>query len=206
MAELDAVLEWMRAIPWWASYGALFVGSYVEYIVPFIPGDTVIVAGAVLVAVFGWPVMPVFALVMAGTVAGAVTAWYAGRGLDASGRINTLSPRKRRAIGLVLARFERHGPWILALNRFFPGIRGFFFLGAGLVRVPLTQVILWATVGGAVWNALLLMLGWHLGRNLHALERVLTGNGIALGALMVVAIGIVGWKTWREMSEPDPIA
>jgi membrane protein DedA with SNARE-associated domain len=202
--DLPHLLEWMRAIPWWAAYFALFVGSYGEYVVPFVPGDTIVVAGAVLVAVFGWPIAPVYTLITLGAVAGAVTAWYIGRSLDESGRIRTLSPRKQRAIAAVMARFDKYGSAVLAMNRFFPGIRGFFFVAAGITRVPLGRTIAFAAVSGAIWNALLIAIGWHIGSNLSLLERVLTRYGAATGVFVAVAVAFVAWRTWRELREAEP--
>ncbi len=76
---LESVLRTLEAMPPLLGFFTLFLASVIEYVFPPFPGDTVVVAGAGLVAAFGWPLWPVFAAVTAGSVAGSIIAWSAGR-------------------------------------------------------------------------------------------------------------------------------
>lgn len=76
---LEAVLRAIEALPTELGFVALFAGTFLEYVFPPFPGDTVVVAGAALVAAFDWPLWPVFAAVTAGSVGGSTAAWAAGR-------------------------------------------------------------------------------------------------------------------------------
>ena len=138
----------------------LFGAAFIEYVFPPFPGDLLVVLGS-WYAVHGdlsWPA--VYAAVTAGAVAGAwvdhrVGAWLGARLEHSPTAAKLLSPAQ-------LARFEaayrRWGSWLLLLNRFFPGIRGFLFLAAGASGIPLARTLVLggiAAIGFAVLGRLL---------------------------------------------------
>ncbi len=187
--DLTGLLETLRAWPPAWTYAALFAGALVEYVFPPLPGDTVVVAGAVVVGAFGWSLAPVFAVVTAGAVLGAALDFALGRWLLRTGRLGRLGPGKRRAIQGLVERFRRHGAAYLAVNRFLPGVRAFFFLAAGLAGLRWGPVLLWSTVSAVAWNAVLVGLGYGLGANLDALEGLLsTYQGLAWGLIAGVVL------------------
>lgn len=201
--DLTYALEMLQELPPWVAYAALFGGAFGEYVFPPIPGDLIVLAGVLMATVFGWPLIPVFLLVTIGAILGAMAADAGGRALRKSGRVETLGPAKQRALGLVLARFERFGTPVLLLNRFFPGIRGFFFLASGLTGIPRWKVAFWASLGAVLWNTLLVGIGYTLGSNLELLERVIMTNGAVAGTVVALGLAIVAYKTWRAMKEPE---
>lgn len=187
-AWLELVLRW----PPVAVYALLCAGALVEYVVPPFPGDTVVVAGAVLVGAHGWSVGPVWLAVCAGTVAGAALDLALGRHL-AGGPLERLSPRARDAVDTLVAGFRRWGPMLLAVNRFLPGIRPLFFVAAGVAGMRTGPVLGWALVSASLWNALLVALGVALGQRLDRLASVLSQYQLAVGVLIGLwfAVGAV---------------
>jgi membrane protein DedA with SNARE-associated domain len=165
----------------------LFAASFVEYVFPPFPGDTIVLLGA-WYAVHGalsWPAT--FAAVTAGAVAGAYLDWRLGRALSPA--VESRVVRSRMGAHQ-LARFEaayrRWGGLLLVANRFLPGVRPFLFVAAGAVRIPLPRVLLLGGLSAALWNALLLAVGALLARNLDELvgifARYTSAAWIALGA------------------------
>jgi membrane protein DedA with SNARE-associated domain len=202
--DLETVIIALQDVPMWAAYLALFAGAFGEYVFPPVPGDLIVVAGAVLVAVLGWPVLPVFLLVTLGAVLGAVVDYGVGRWIDNTGRLEGLAPKKQKAIALLRDRFARYGAAYLVVNRFLPGIRGFFFVAAGIARLKLGAVALYATLGAVAWNVLLFGLGYGLGRNLETLERVIVRHGTVMGIVVAIVLSVVAYRTWRAVNEEEP--
>jgi membrane protein DedA with SNARE-associated domain len=168
---------------------ALLGGSaLLEYIFPPIPGDTITLFGAVLISGFGWSWIGIIAVILAGSLAGAALTFLLGRRLRARGH-------HRPAVDKLLARFERHGPTYLVVNRFVPGVRALAFLAAGMSHMRTREVFLWGGTSIVLWNGLLIGLGAAVGANLETLERWVreytTGAWIALGA------ALVGFVVWR---------
>ncbi len=178
----------------------LFGAAFVEYLFPPFPGDLLVVLGA-WYAVHGdlsWPA--VFVAVTAGAVFGAwvdhrAGVWLGQRLEHSPMAARLLSPAK-------LARFEatyrRWGFWLLILNRFFPGVRGFIFLAAGASGVPVKRALLLGGISAAVWNGLLLAAGALVARNLDELvalvDRYTKLAGAVIGVILLALLARALWK------------
>lgn len=179
----------------------LFGASFVEYVFPPFPGDTVVLLGAWYASrdLVSWP--GAFAAVTAGAVAGAWVDWHVGRALAP-----TLAARARRRGPLDAARLQRFddayrrwGDLLLVANRFLPGIRAFLFVAAGAARLPLRRVLFLGGLSAALWNVLLLFAGALLVRNADELlalfDRYTAAAWVAMG---LVAAGLTGRALWRR--------
>lgn len=195
--DVQTALDALRSVPRWAAYLFLFGGAFLEYVFPPFPGDTVVLAAAALMAVFGWPFVPVFVVITAGSVVGGGFDYAIGRWMERTGRVEHLGKKKRAAMEWLLRGFEKHGVVYLVLNRLLPGVRALFFIAAGTRRFSVPVVLGLAAVSAVGWNALLVAVGYGVGSNIDALERFATGSGIVTGILVVALIGFVYWKLRR---------
>lgn len=200
LAEAVSTLAQMG--PWFAL-PVLALSALLEYLFPPFPGDTVTLAGAVLARVGGWSYFAVFAALTLGSLAGSCIAWWVGaRGLPEEKLLAWFGGNEKRAGGIhrVLAGYRRHGPAFLVVNRFMPGIRSFFFIGAGMARMPLHAVAFYSAISAAAWNVLLMVAGYYIGNNLAQLQALVTAYmtavWVALG-LVVVAL-LVFWLVRRR--------
>ena len=176
------------------AYLLLGLCSAVEYVFPLFPGDTVTLFGVFLAATAGYSVVLVYASATAGSVAGGLAAYGFGRWI---GRNEARWPRllkgerTRAAIAAAEERFRRHGAAYLMLNRFVPALRAFFFVAAGIVEMPVGKVALYGGVSAALWNALLLAVGYAVGSNwerLRELSLQYTWATLALVAVVVLVL------------------
>ncbi len=179
----------------------LFLATFVEYVFPPFPGDLLVVLGAwyAVQGVLSWPAT--FAAVTAGALAG---AWVDHRIGVALGRRVDRSLAARSALSAErLARFEasyrRWGDLLLLLNRFFPGVRAFFFVAAGASGIPLRKVLLLGGVSAALWNALLLAAGGLLARNVNDLVALFERyTQIAWALLGLAGLAAAAGLVWRR--------
>ncbi len=171
----------------------LFLSSAVEYVFPPWPGDVLTAAGAIwaLEGVLPFPVL--LASTTLGSVAGAAISYELGArlvGRASSGRagrlLRWLAPPER--IQAVHRLSERWGTWLVLFNRFVPGVRGLFFVAAGAGGMPRARVLTLGAVSALGWNALLLGVGWGLGRDLTRLLEWLRGWAIGGWALLALVI------------------
>lgn len=175
--------------------------SAIEYIFPPFPGDAVSLFAAFLVAARGWSMPLVLAAMTGGSLVGASCHWALGFWL--SGR--NWKPRTQRGhqlhrgIQRVALGFGRHGAAYLAVNRFVPAMRAFFFLAAGYIRMPFAKVALWGGASALLWNTGILTLGWIAGRNRARLEELVrTYATIAYGIVGTVALVLAVRWWWRR--------
>jgi membrane-associated protein len=173
-----------------AAPAILFLGSLVEYVFPPFPGDTLVVLGAwyAVNGTISWPVA--FVSVTAGAVLGAFIDYRVGVALGAALERGAArrGPITLEHVRRVEAGYARWGEWFLLANRFLPGIRAFLFVGAGAARLPVKKVLLWGGISAAAWNALLLLVGGLLVRNLDEFVGWLRRyTAVAWAAMGVVA-------------------
>ncbi len=199
---LEEWLLWLTAHGYALSLSVLALSAAVEYIFPPFPGDTVVLAGAVLATVGGWSLWPVLVATTAGSLLG---AWLDFRvGLAAAKRRDAgrMGTRLQHTPGLdrVLTGYRRWGPAFLALNRFMPGIRALFFVAAGLARMRTGPVLAWAALSALAWNALLLAVGAALGTNLDQLEALARAYAhfVWIGLTVIGAAALVVWAVRRR--------
>jgi len=168
-----------------------FVAAALEYVVPPFPGDTITLLGGVY-AVRGnhpWPLM--FAVVVAGSVLGALINYQVGHWLG--GRFER-HPGKpflgitHAQLEALQARMRRRGPWLLIVNRFLPGIRGLIFVAAGAAHMPRLNALFFGTLSAMAHTALVLWLGVTVGGNLDLLVSLM--NRYQRLALLLVGIGL----------------
>lgn len=192
-----------------AAPAILFLGSLVEYVFPPFPGDTLVVLGA-WYAVNGsisWPVA--FVATTAGAVLGAWIDYRAGVALGAALERGAArrSPVTLDHVRKVEAGYARFGEWFLLANRFLPGIRAFLFVGAGAARLPLRKVLVWGGISAAAWNALLLLAGAFLVRNLEEFADLLRRyTTVAWVVMALVAAGLLaraGLRALRRRRERE---
>ncbi len=149
----------------------LFLATFVEYVFPPAPGDLLVVLGAwyAVQGVLSWPAT--FASVTLGALAGAFVDYrvgaFLGRRIDR--RLATRSPLSAERLARFEASYRRWGDLLLVVNRFFPGVRAFFFLAAGASGIPLRKVLLLGGASAALWNGLLLGAGAALAHNMNDL-------------------------------------
>jgi len=172
---------------------ALLLSAMVEYVFPPFPGDTITLLGAILITGYGWSWWAITGSVMAGSLVGAYVDFWLGTRLRRRPRRPEHAARWA-AVDRLVARFHRHGPIYLVVNRFLPGIRPLFFLAAGLAGMRPRDVLLYGGLSVALWSALLVALGASLGANLEALERWVkrysTAVWIVLAGAALVYIGL----------------
>ena len=60
--------------------------------------------------------------------------------------------------------FQRHGPIAVFTSRLFPVLRHLVSIPAGIARMPLGRFFLYTGAGAGLWGAILLGIGWVIGK------------------------------------------
>lgn len=187
---LEDLFDYLRQAHGPLAYLLLAGGACIEYVFPPFPGDTVVLFGAFLAATAGYSPTGVYLVMTAGSIAGGMGAYAFGRFF---GNDERRLPRWLRTDAAKAAftkldhQFHRYGAAYLALNRFVPALRAFFFVGAGLARMPAGRVLLFGGISAAAWNALILAVGYAVGANWDRLRQL----GDQYTAAVLIVLGVV---------------
>jgi len=197
---LDEFLHTLEYGPQYWAYALVAAAAAIEYVFPPIPGDTVALFAVALAvrAQLHWAL--VYLALTLGALAGGLAAWGFGIWL-ANNEENWPSflktPRATRALDAVRRGYAQHGAMYLVANRFLPALRAFFFIGAGLSRMNAAPVIAFGAISAALWNALLMLVGYAVGSNWDVLRSLAERYAAAMLILVIVAVaGIVARFIW----------
>lgn len=178
------------------AYLVLLLAAALEYVVPPFPGDSIVLLGGIYAVRGDKPWWLVFVVVTLGSVLGAAINFELGRWIDR--RVERRLERKRilgisiEQLHSVEARMRRRGSWLLLFNRFIPGIRGLFFVAAGMARMDLRRVLLLGAVSAMAHTGLMLALGIALGGNIEKLQGLMNQyQRLAIGLLVVAAVAVL---------------
>ena len=177
-------------------YGYLAVFGLVaieDFGVP-VPGETVLILGAVYAGAGRLSVALVALLGFLGAVIGdnigfAIGHFGGRRLVERWGRYIFLTPeRLDKATGF----FERHGGKVIVVARFIEGLRQANGIIAGTTGMHWARFLLFNAVGAALWVALWVSVGYFSGNNINAIydeaTRYSTFLAIAVGVLIVAFI------------------
>jgi membrane-associated protein len=181
--------------PW--AYGLIALACLIEYVFPPFPGDTVALFGIFLAVTAGYSGWATFMALNVGATVGGLLAYGFGRLFSDPARRPAFleSERSKRAIRTLEEQYAKYGGLYLLVNRFVPALRAFFFVAAGIARVPVWQVAVYGGASAMLWNALLFALGWLAGESFEVLEGWVARYAI-VAVSVAIAVFVAFW--WRR--------
>jgi len=199
---LDEFLHTLEHGPQYWAYALVLAAAAIEYVFPPVPGDTVALFAVALAvrAQLSW--VFVYLSMTFGALLGGLAAWGFGLWLanhEESWPSFLKTPGATRALDAVRRGYEQHGAMYLVVNRFLPALRAFFFVGAGMSRMNVGPVIVFGGISAALWNALLMGVGYAVGNNWDVLRDMAERYAVATLILVVIAvIGLIARFVWES--------
>lgn len=172
------------------------LGALSEYLLPVLPGDTLLAGGTFLMLERGLPWALASIPAVLGCAAGIGLALWAGA--------SSTAWRWLRAVDAV-PRTRLAWPWAALVHRFVPGVRGPLLFLLGRQRpVSLAQIFALALVGALLWMAVLMGALLSLERSLDAWEQLAGRLQTAVMAAIALAlVGYVAYGRLRKRSVPS---
>jgi len=187
---------------------ALFAFIAVETMGIPLPGETALIAMAILASQGHFSVELVIVAAAAGAILGDNVGFYIGRRygrrlLEWDG--GPFPRHRRRLLELGEPFFARHGPKAVFLGRWIAGLRITAAWLAGSVRMSWPTFTFYNALGGICWALSVGLVSYYLG---HTAETIFKTAGVAgLGAaalLGVVAYAVHKLRGRRDTGAPEP--
>jgi membrane protein DedA with SNARE-associated domain len=184
-------------------YAVLFLSAVVENLFPPIPGDTITVFGAFLVGAGRLNFALVFILTTVGSATGFLLLYLFGAFLEREFFIEK-DYKFFSAKSIIAAEewFRKYGYYVVAANRFLPGIRSVISLASGISGLSPLKVFLYCNLSAAVWNFIWIYTGYTLGNNWeHVKEKFMSiaGNyNTAAAIILIIAACVFVFKKIRD--------
>jgi membrane protein DedA with SNARE-associated domain len=184
-------------------YGYLAVGGFVlleDFGVP-VPGETILLLGAVYAStnqlnVFAVAAIAVIAAVIGDNIGFAI-GHFGGRPLvERFGRYVFLTPERLDKVTDV---FKRHGGKIVVVARFIEGLRQANGIVAGISKMAWPRFLAFNALGAALWVLVWTSIGYLSGQHLDTIYPIATRYSTYLAiAVGVLLLGYIAWKLWRR--------
>jgi len=154
------------------GYFGIFFLIFIENIFPPIPSEVVLLFGGFMTTYskLGVPLMMLFSTL--GSVVGAIVLYYVGKILNkerlkkiVSGKVGKMLRLKASDIEKADRWFDTKGNKTVFFCRFIPVVRSLISIPAGMSEMAMTKFLLYTTVGSAIWNTVLLVIGNRVGKN-----------------------------------------
>ncbi|RVU01851.1 DedA family protein [Mucilaginibacter limnophilus] len=158
----------------------------------FLPGDYLLFMAGLFCAADKLPVdivTLVFSIMCAGILGNFAGYWFGYRTGPVLFKRDDSFFFKRRYVVLAEEFYAKYGGMALVLGRFFPIIRTFAPIFAGVVRVDFKKFTLYNIIGSAAWVNSLTLAGYFLGRRYPQIKDYL--EYVVLAFLLVTTIPLI---------------
>ncbi len=174
---MEDVLQFIQENAGIWGLAAVFVAAALEYLLPPLPADTVVLSGPSLVVAGAWSFASVATAAVLGGLLGALIHFELGRSIPRKdGQVRGQKYLNRIAGEGALERFfeafRKHGMWVIAFNRAFPGVRAVTFIAAGCAGLPRGKTMAYGLISNVAWTLALLGLGVSVGANWEKIQAV----------------------------------
>jgi membrane protein DedA with SNARE-associated domain len=169
-----------------------------------VPGETALIAAAVLAQRGHYSLVSVIAVAALAAIVGDNCGYWIGRkgGRALLARTPILRDHYARALPPAERFFQKHGPKTVFIGRFIAILRWTTAWIAGISRMPWWRFFAWNAAGGIAWATLVGVVAYAAGSaTADAIGRY--GLYAAVGIVVAVVLGFIGVKAWRRRIVDD---
>jgi membrane-associated protein len=182
----------------WVVFGVVFL----EVVgLPFIPGETALIAAAALASQGHGSIRGIIAVAIAAAVLGAAVAYTIGfrYGRALLGLWPWFERVTRPGVHRSDEFFHRHGSKAVFLGRFVPVLRATLGWMAGVGRMQPVRFLLWNVAGAVVWGFGIGLAAYYLGS--AVVDTVEKDAGIGAAVIVVIVLALVALHVLRRRAE-----
>jgi membrane-associated protein len=200
------VLAALIDIPPNVGYAAVFALIAVETMGIPVPGETALIAAALLAHEGQMDIVLLCIVASAAAILGDNVGFAIGRkgGRKLFAKPGPFLEHRLKVLELGEPFFAKHGPKAVFLGRWVSGLRIASAWLAGISGMHWPTFLLWNALGGIFWASTVGFAVYFAG---HVAERVIgVGGPIAGGVLVLALAALLIWHRRRTRREPDLVA
>ncbi len=191
------------------GYLGILLLIMIENVFPPIPSEIILCFGGFMTTTTNLTVLGVIIASTIGSVLGAIILYFIGKILNkerlikiVSGKIGKILCLKKKDIEMADQWFDTKGAKTVFICRFIPIVRSLISIPAGMSEMPFPKFIILTTLGTAIWNTVLTILGSIMGENwtkvVQIIEEYSSITLIVLIILFIVGIGYFYYKRTKK--------
>ncbi|MCA1801763.1 MAG: DedA family protein [Rhodothermaceae bacterium] len=205
------LVDWVREQPRYLIYLAFFLVTYLENVIPPVPGDLLVAFGGYLAAEQVLGFTPLLMLTTLASTLGFMTMYTLGYSMGDSIKVKRSRFWLFRYLDIkymdrVNQWMNRWGQGVVLANRFLAGTRSVISLLAGISHADIKFTILNSTISSILWNTILLSLGWFIRENWTVIGEYLNIYGWFVALVMAVFIAFRVYFWYRKRKRKRQVA
>lgn len=166
-----------------------------------LPGETAAVLAGVAASRGHVDVWLVLAVVIAAAILGDSVGYEVGRRFGPRILAMPVLEKRRERVDSARALLARRGGMAVLTSRSIAFLRAVVPALAGVAHMPYGRFLFFNALGGVIWGAAVVLIGYLAGESYATIERTV-GRGVAYAVVVVVIVGLVGWH-FRKQRRPE---
>ena len=183
------------------GYFGVFFLIALENVFPPIPSEVILLFGGFMTTYTSLNIALMVVAATLGSLLGAIVLYYIGKILNkerlkkiVSGKVGKVLRVKEKDIDMADHWFDTKGNKTVFFCRFIPIVRSLISIPAGMSEMPMAKFLLYTTVGSAIWNTVLIVIGNRVGENWESILGVFDQySHIVLILLILIFILFIVW-------------
>lgn len=201
------LIIWIQAQPLFLIYFYFFLISYLENVVPPVPGDVLVAFAGYLVAEQVLDFTTVFTLTIIGSTIGFYHVYYLGQKWGYSIYNKNESHWILKVLDIKYLDkgrdwMSKYGQGVVLANRFLAGTRSIISLVAGMSHLPKLKTLISSVVSSVLWNAILIGAGWLVHKNWQLIGTYLANYGKVVIIFILIFVAYK-WFKGRNKSKDE---
>ena len=183
------------------GYFGVFFLIALENVFPPIPSEVILLFGGFMTTYTSLNIALMVVAATLGSLLGAIVLYYIGKILNkerlkkiVSGKVGKVLRLKEKDIDMADHWFDTKGKKTVFFCRFIPIVRSLISIPAGMSEMPMAKFLLYTTVGSAIWNTVLIVIGNRVGENWESILGVFDQySHIVLILLILIFVLFIVW-------------
>lgn len=194
------------------GYIGIFLLILIENVFPPIPSEIILTFGGFMTATTSMNIIGVIIVSTLGSIGGAIILYLIGRLINKDviekwldGKVGKILRFKREDVEKANSWFEKKGKWTVLFCRCIPIVRSLISIPAGMSKMAFVPFILLTTLGSAVWNTVLVVLGSVAGNSWDKVAGVIDKfSDVILVILIVAFVGFLIYHFTKKDKKKEP--
>ncbi len=200
MTFITQFVDWLMTFVGELGYIGIFIVIGLEYACFPIPSEVVLPFVGMSIPQTNLSFFPAFLISILAGLVGSYICYFIGYygGQPLLNKFSSSSKGIHKAMNTFNSWFGRYGRLAVFFSRVIPLTRTYISLFAGVNAMPLLEFSLYSITGIAIWNLILMSLGFYLGNNWEAIEGILNTYSNIVLVLLAIVIILFALKKWSD--------
>ena len=178
---------------------------FIENLFPPIPSELILTFGGFMTINTTMTIIGVIIASTIGSVVGAIVLYYIGKILNKERLIKIVTSKYGKLLRIKPKDIESADKWFdekgnktVFFCRFIPVVRSLISIPAGMSEMPIVKFLVYTTIGSAIWNTALVLVGAFAGDKKDYILNIIDNLSNVILILLVIVFVVIVYKFYKS--------